>query len=254
MQKDKIRILIVIIALTIGAKQAVAQENAKTVYERILKAYETKEPLAFDVRYTYENKAKPGVVEDSLQGSFLLTVNKYWGMLDSTEFVKEDSISVTLFHDDRIMMLAKTDSDGLPGPMQLPDSLFANNSHYQFSHKLSGTTGVFSMVFKKAASAWHRIEMVYDRNSYLLKEMMTEMLVVADEDGFRAAPPKKNNAEGEDDKMETGIVRVRFLNYRKELMMNDKMKARLYYNKEGGKIYPADAYEGYEVFVSTEGF
>jgi hypothetical protein len=240
---------------------AAAQLSPREVYGRMQQAYQQAPGLAFDVFYTYESKARPGLVEDSLRGAFLMNNKQYWGRMDSTEFIKDDSISITLFHEDRVMMLAKTTDDAqMPGPLQLHDSLFKNNSNYSFTHRTNGKTGIFQIVFKDRTSNWHSIEMKYNTSTWLLEEMVMEVDDPDEEGGdltqtlrSGSSTPKSSLKESVG-KAATGIVRMRFFNYHKEINGMDKMKLQAYYSKEGGKYYPADAYTGYEVFLSTEGF
>jgi hypothetical protein len=229
-----------VLCITLGSVVK-AQNPVLLECMNINKAYLDTAYLSFNIKYKYAYEATPTVFQDSSLAAFKLNGYKYWGKIDSVEFMQNDSFMVSLFKEDQILSL------GLPGysfnkslPLGQWDSLFFQNDRFSF------TTGVDAGLKKitvdyDANLPYKKFEMWYDSVSYRISRIKYLVSEFASEPDFYSLPGPGSY----------GVVDMSFTNYQVGAFGDEVFLASTYITHSGTGYTPSGMYETYELYITS---
>lgn len=222
----------------------IATESAK-----IQAAYKAPAYLSFDVRYSYALEAAPMVITDSVQGSFKLAGNQYWGILDSMEFMQNDRFAISVYKEGHLMGVdSPTALYPSAIPLSLLDSLVGKKG-YTIIQSVSGPNKVLSMRFLDPNMPYKDFTVKYDSSNYWIKQIVyTIRKDVYDADGSDELP--STNA---DDGPAYVVITADYLNYSTAVFSPTIFESERYFLASSGEYMPTTAFAGYDILVSSPG-
>jgi hypothetical protein len=206
----------------------------------INKAYRASSYLSFNVRYTYALDSTTIIIKDSSHATYKMNGYRYWGSIDSVEFMQNDSFQIALYKPEQVI------SVGLPAynyaqtlPMAQWDSLFFRNS--KFTYTMTADSG-----FKKITVNYDsdmpvkKFEMWYDSVNYRIQRIRYKMDEATSDEEYENSGTLSGKV---------AIVDVFFSNYQTGTFTDDVFNSANYIYKSGSSYQPIALYEAYEVFI-----
>lgn len=231
----------VLILLVLISTKAQAQDIPKglEVMEiiKVADAYRAAPNLSFDMNITYADSVTPASITEQVAGSYKIHEGKYWGILDSVEFLQGGQFNMTVYHSDSIILVS--DRQEYTSVLQLPlmDSLFREINIQDMSvSSLNDSTRLLRILFN-SESPYHSYEMEYDMATYRIhhvKYYLTEM--------------------AGDTLATSGVVCItmNFSNYSESLISDDDFKESKFIYRFADEIKLQPAYEGFRLMINTK--
>lgn len=237
-------LLILLNTKSVSGQQAAPSELTKLLLDLQSKYKENKD-LSMRVVYTYADEHHPDVVLDSSVASIDIDSNSYHCLVDSTDIYANDSFTVVLFKEEKIMYVSRTHlKSALYNPAIMLDSLMRMNKHPHAQIGETSSEKIIVLTFPEGAK-YKNIKMMLDKESgfltaidYLLK---TELLL--DEDEMRVTDPRPEGY---------AILKARFFKIQHKQHTNT-FSPETFFVKRQDRIYPTDDFKEYNVLVGSSG-
>lgn len=105
---------IVFFGLLFFTMKGYGQQNDSAQYKEILQffdavaqVYKQASKLGFTAKYIYTDELQPKKVIDSLKGEYIINGQNYWFRIAQTETMKNDSLVIMLFDEDKMIYVRK---------------------------------------------------------------------------------------------------------------------------------------------------
>lgn len=226
---------------------AVAQESSTkkidTVSNEVSKiqtAYKNHKHLSFSVLYRYTSANNPAVVLDSAAGFFKLNGSKYWGVLDSMEFMQDSQYNVLLEKESKLIRISEP-KEVYPAVINISvfDSAARAGSDEQENYTIQisemGDEKRIIIQFKNAAVPYRECSILYDSKTYLVKQLRYTI----------------SNSDDEYNNGEMVTVTAIFSNYSTSVPDGDVFSSSRYFTKEAKSFIARAPYIDYELFVAS---
>jgi hypothetical protein len=210
----------------------------------INKTYTNTPYLSFNTRYKYSFESTPTVIEDSSFGVYKVNQYKYWGQIDSVEFMQNDSFAITLFREERTMALGTANYKfNQTLPLAYWDSLFLQNERFSYATGVDAGLKKITVNYN-AGLPYKKFEMWYDSVNYRISRIRYVISEYASEPDFYSLPSPG----------QYGIVDMEFYNYQTGLFSDNVFRTASYVLALGNNTYsPATAYSTYQLYISAPG-
>ncbi|MES2780364.1 MAG: hypothetical protein V4651_10755 [Bacteroidota bacterium] len=206
-------------------------------------AYKNAPSLSFNIQYTYADESSPGIVLDSSLGKFRISRNRYWGYIDSTEFMQNDSVSVVVYKPGKLIHV-NTPSDIYPQVTGFASlEMILGKTGYSSSLEYSGRQKVIAITIHESESPYKNFRLFYDSVSHYLTQMMYTV--------------KDEYVSGENNENTSGtyrkyiIVKAEYSDYNTSAFSESTFATGNYFIHTNGKQEPVPPFEGFEVFLSS---
>jgi hypothetical protein len=237
------KMLILFLILGLSFHTVCAQNPVLLECMNINKAYLSSSYLSFDIKYKYAFEATPATIEDSSMGEFKLHGYKYWGLLDSVEFMQNDSFLVALYHPEKVLSLARPAYHySFNLPLAQWDSLFLKTDRFTYGVGVESGWKKITVDYN-AGLPYKKFEMWYDSSTYRISRIRYVISEYATHENFYELP----------DPGDYGIVDILFSGYQTGLFDDSVFDASHYFVKSGSSYTPAVSYTNYEVFIASSG-
>lgn len=186
------------------------------------------ENLSFNVKFFSTQKDSTGnYVTDSIAGTYKISGNNLWSMVDSVELVQNAGYKVIVYDSDSSLFITQPDviSKAI-FPNNFLDSAFLQHEVDQMSFdSLAGNTMKLSISFK-AESQYLSYDIYYDKTNFLISKMEFKV--------------KENG----DDYL---MISLLFSNYQTTPIDSSIFSTTKYFTEVGNKYILRPAYEDYEI-------
>lgn len=242
----KLKFLFCLGGLTLSGLSLNAQKSVEDELKQMHARYQSKEYLSYDVQYLYALEKKPGVFIDTVNGHYKINRQLYWGRLDQVEYVQTDSLFISVYKEDKVILL----NSSAPVLMQV------NNQWDRFLEDAKGKMDVSvinSEGLRKISMRYHNdslyksIDFWYSPDDYLLRKIqyvMRQPEGLSDEDEDETAPVAGN---------EFVIIEIRFSNYNGSSFDKSIFATDQYVERKEKEFQPSKKYTDYTVLVGSPG-
>ncbi|MGX5816615.1 LolA family protein [Chitinophaga lutea] len=112
-------ILTIICLLCSGTLPAQDKKAAGALVDELqrLQALYNRQPLTFDIKYTYTSEKAPDKVLEEMNGRMAMAGDNFYSVIDSTETIVNRRYRIILFREDRLMYIASMDTARAADPM-----------------------------------------------------------------------------------------------------------------------------------------
>lgn len=235
-------LLILLNTKSVSGQQAAPSELTKLLLDLQSKYQENKD-LSMRVVYTYADEHHPDVVLDSSVASIDIDSNSYHCLVDSTDIYANDSFTVVLFKEEKIMYVSRTHlKSALYNPAIMLDSLMRMNKQLHAQIEETNAEKIIVLTFPEG-SKYRKIELTLDKESgfltgidYLLK---TQLLL--DEGEKRLADSLTESY---------AILKARFIRTPRTHHLKN-YSPEMFFVKQQDHIYPTAAFKDYQVMVGS---
>jgi len=241
------RTLKLLMALAFVACRSFAQdaqrEKALSAIKDLADRYQNAPALSFDVSYVYTDEAKPGIVLDSLKGSFKMDKDAYCYSIDKTESIGNKDYVLMLFKEDNLMYISKpSTSTRLVSPIAMFDSLLSGNKNVSCTILESKAEKRMVFTFSPGLK-YKKIEYWISKETGYVTTMAycirTSELMPASTSGLPS------------DISPYASIEVAFTNYKTKGFDTRELDMGLYFKKENGEYTVAPAYSTYKIFLGS---
>lgn len=229
-------------------QEAKAQTLTDTI-QGLYHFYDSIRYLTFDVRYYYTTDTVNGETEtDQLMGTYTMSHKRVLYRLGNVEFMQNDSLFISVYHDDKVMMVAprKVDNAGTLLPLReaLDSMITTYNSHYTVTHQHNTGDSISTIHFEGDSTApFAHFYLIYNRESQLI----TEMKYVYYEGEVSEDLPRSSLP---DSSLRERRLTIYLENYRFDNISPELYDPSNYVWKEGGKWTPIRKYIDYRVYFT----
>lgn len=226
---------------------ALAQESSKQKFEsvasevnKIQEAYKEQRHLSFSVLYRYTSANNPSVILDSAAGFFKLSGSRYWGILDSMEFLQDSQYNVMLEKETKLIRIAEP-QEVYPAIINL--SLFdsaaregsTGQENYILQTAVRGDEKSITIQFKNESLPYRECSIVYDSKTYLVKKLSYTV----------------TNADDEYNNGEMVKVTAFFSDYSSAELEESDFSSGKYFIKKEHSFVAVAPYAEFELFVAS---
>jgi hypothetical protein len=237
--------LLMIVTSLFYSHKVLAQVNIAYESAKMQLAYKNPPSLSFDVKYTYAMETDPLTIIDSSTGSFKMSGSFYWGVIDSTEFMQNNSYAVTLYKPDKMMRVSNP-SFVYPQIANFSsfDSIVGKNN-YTTSCTNAGCNRLISLNFTDPTFPYKNFSVRYDS----VTNFVTQIIYVIREEFDDYSDSYNRTAEGST----SGyiIVKADYTNYQTAGFSNTLFSTGNYFILNGSIYTPQPPYSDYEVFIAS---
>jgi hypothetical protein len=222
------------------------QINIEKEFKQMQAAYQKNEYLSYDVQYLYAKESAPAVYIDTVNGSYKINQNRYWGRLDNVEYVQTDSAFISIYEEDKVILLNSSAPVWLKTHINW-DSVW-RNAKGKIDLSISRDEGFnkVSMSYPKD-SVYKRIDFWYSPVDFRIQKMQ---YVLRQPDDLMEEINGGNNAVSSD---EFVIIEIRFSNYNTTAFDKEIFVTEKYVEKRGNEFQPSIKYIDYTVLVGSPG-
>jgi len=204
---------------------------------KVAEAYRTAPDLSFDINFTYADSTTPTAITEQVAGSYKIHDGKYWGIIDSIEFLQGVQYNMAVYHQDSVIVI--TNRQEYTSVLQLPlmDSLFreANISDISVIN-LNDSTRALRILFN-GQSPYHSYELEYDMSTYRIRQVKYYLAdMAADKPGT------------------SGVVCVTmyFTNYSEKLISDDEFRESKFVFRFADEVKLQPAYADFRLMMNYE--
>ncbi len=204
-----------------------------------------KQPLSFDVRYTYASELHPEAVLDSLSGHMEIAGNRYYYQLANTEMTANEKYVITLFKEDKIMYLSKSMSQNTADPLEQMRVSMKTAGVTRCAVAEKGKVKTITVGFKEGGP-YKELQMDFEKSSgYLLsmRYILKTTMLMESTGGANAEVPAEYG--------EYAIVQSYYNNYKQLSPDANQFDNTKFFYKEGSEFKPTTAYNEYKIFVGS---
>lgn len=239
-------LLLVSITGLLHAQDNSNSENLLKEFKRLQENYgkDSSSILSFDVSYVYSDEKNPDKILDSLSGRMEVSQNNYRCILDSTETISNDKITIMLFKQDRVMYLTKRTKNSFGAdPLALLDTFLTVTPDITCEIKSLRQEKILSLNFPDN-NAYKKIEFTIDT----ARGYLTKAIYIVKTELLTDAHAVSNN---ETEYSEYAKVESTFFNYKREKKNEALFDENTFFHKENGDYKTTDAYKDYQIFIAT---
>jgi len=204
----------------------------------------SKNPVSFDMYYTYTSELHPETVLDSLSGHMDIAAGKYHYLIAGTEMIANERYVITLFKDDKIMYLSKPSETQAVDPMKQIRQAVAAMGISSFSFETNGNVKTIRIGFN-AGGPYKEMRMKLDKKTGYLTEMQyvvkTELLMSSTDDQAQITAQYG----------EFAVVSCLYTDYKTFSPQPDLFDEHKYFAYENREFSAMEAYSDYKVFVGS---
>jgi len=234
----KLKCVLILLALSSANVHAQDVPKGLEVMEiiKVAEAYRIAPDLSFDLNIAYADSANPASVIEQVTGSYKIHEGKYWGIIDSVEFLQGSQFNMAVYHADSVIVI--TDRQEYTSVLQLPlmDSLFraANITDISVSN-LNDSTRSLRILFN-GQSPYHSYELEYNIATYRMRQVKYYLAEMA------ADTPGSSGVV---------CVTMRFSNYSENMISDDTFKESQFVYRFADEIKLQPSYEGFRLMINT---
>jgi hypothetical protein len=206
-------------------------------FKKIQAAYLNKEFLSYNVQYLYARENAPDNYIDTVNGTYKINKNLYWGRLDNVEYLQTDSLFISVYEEDKVI-LVNSNAPAWLQPSANWDSLYKKG--VKTSLVQQGNLNMITMNYP-GDSLYKKVVFWYSRQDYLVKKML---YVVRQSEEF-----KDEGAE----QSEFVNIEIRFSDFNFERFDRSLFGESLYIEKRQKEYLPSKKYIDYTVLVGSPG-
>jgi hypothetical protein len=204
---------------------------------RISEAYRRLPYLSFNATYQYADSATPTVITEQIAGQYKIHEGRYWAMLDSTELVQGHNYKLTVYHDQKFLVIGRPDVI-YSSVTQLPilDSVFDKNYvDHMHVNAINDSTRKLDIEFKHD-SPFRYYEVFYHPVTYMVYSLKYY----------------QKDAEPEVGDSGTNVISVIFSNYSNAIINDEYFRESKFIYKDGASFYPKTAFNDFEIIATSE--
>lgn len=198
----------------------------------VMDAYKQTQDISFDINFTYADSSNLDSLMEQVNASYKIHKGKFWGSIDSVEFLQGSQYNLAIYHADSLIVVNKR-QENMP-LMQAPimDSAFMEaNVDSVTVTRISDTIRSLIIQFKPG-SFYHRYEIQYDVNTYYVKKI-TYYITDLDDAGPSGVT----------------CVKATFTNYCNCTVTDQFFDESKFLIVQGGTLQPSAAYAGFDVQI-----
>jgi hypothetical protein len=213
--------------------------------QQLAATYKNIPQLSFDVMYKYASEAAPDNYQDSLNGHFKLSGNRFWYDMDNTEAICTGDYLIMLFKEDNVMYLAKPStmaSQSTVNPLAMLDSFLVNNKNVACHLTQQQEQQVITLDFTGDGPC-KKVEYYINKKTGLLVKTVN---VVRAEQLYEA--PARPLIEGA---TTYAIVEASYNNYQQGGFDNSVFDYNRYFKKQGTEYTTVTPFDSYKIFLGT---
>jgi hypothetical protein len=248
MQKQLLSIMFVtaiVVTNTIAAQSSAKLDDLTTILSQLKDQYGTGKQLSFNIGYSYATETNPAVVLDTETANIKMLKSKYYCSVNNTEIFSNDSVSIVLFKEEKIMYLSKNrQHTQFSNPVQLMDSLIRSKALTTFNISASDNTKNVVIKFDQQMM-YKELDFTIDTKTGYLKNIK---YVVHSE---ALMDQSENNTEQIKPDSEFSIVNAAFSDYSNEDSGIDQLSANQFYSKEGKDLKVTNAYKDFRIYKAS---
>ncbi|MBN8785009.1 MAG: hypothetical protein J0G98_18260 [Terrimonas ferruginea] len=242
----RMAIVLLVFAAITKPQQAKAQTLTDTI-QRLYGIYDSMQYLSFDVRYVYTTDTVNGETEtEQMLGSYTMSRRRALYRLGNIEFMQNDSVLISVYHDDKIMMITPRTVNNagslLPLREAIDSMVSTYSAHYTITHQHNTTDSISTIHFEGDSIApFAHFYVLYNRESQLI----TEMRYIYYEEDEDIDLPRSSLPDPSRRKRKLTLY---LDNYRFDNISPDLYDPSNYAWKEGEKWTPVRKYIDYRVY------
>ena len=235
----------VCIALLLIRVESIAaqQLNLEKELKLMQAAYKKYEFLSYNVQYLYAEEKTPHQFIDTVLGNYKLHQGKYWGKLDNVECVQTDSFFISVYDEDKVIMLNSSAPVWMQTNMNWDSVWQQSNRDMKCSIERDSGLMKITMENLKENSSYKRVVFWYNPADYLVQKM--QYLV---RQPIEQSDEVNTQQEHENDFV---IIEVRFSNYTQTAFDRNIFLAEKYIERSGKEFKPAKKYNEYTLMVGS---
>lgn len=239
-------IVMITAMLSVLSSKTIAQPDILSESQKIQDAYKKAAYLSFDMRYTYAFENEPSVVEDSSLGNFRISGSRYWGTIDSAEFMQNDSFAIVVYRPGKLIHVSRPRNvyPQLTGFASL-DS-FVGKEGYTYSFTTKGESTTLALTFTDQSSPYKRFSLTYSPVTYQVKEMA---FVIKEE--YLSGEGSVGYGAAEETSGKYMLVKAAYDNYSSTAFDSTVFDVGNYFSNKEGLYVPAPQFNAYEIFLSS---
>jgi hypothetical protein len=243
MRVKKIIILVLFHLVVIGLRAQTEREAAFNFFKSVVGKYQASNTLRFEAHYSFADVLKPLEVIDSLNGEFLLDKHKFWYRLDSTEVVSNDSMTISVFHEDHLIYI-QPGSSGTPinSFIDNVDSVLHSDPEIKISLHSFKDIQLAKLVFP-SNYPYRFVEYEVDRRTGFLQNIRSELKSNLMYD------PTVQQTLADDSRFV--LLTIEFKNYQTEQVDASPLDQKKYVTKKDKKFQPSISFVDYQIFTAN---
>jgi hypothetical protein len=231
----------VLVLLAFSTSELYAQDIPKGLEQmeiiKVAEAYRTATNLSFDVNFTYADSATPASVTEQMAGAYKIRQGKYWGIIDSVEFLQGSQYNMAVYHHDSVIVISGRQEYTSVLQLPLMDSLFREANIADMSvRNLNDSTRSLRILFNRQ-SPYHSYEMEYDMITYRIRRVKYYLTEMA---------PDTPGASG------VVCVTIQFSNYSENMLSDDAFSESKFVYRFADEVKLQPAYRDFRLMMNVE--
>jgi hypothetical protein len=242
-------ILLVLSGCLLVSVQAIAGDSTNTVKQFMQKAqqaYKSASYLSFHVIYRYANKDNPKQYIDTMSGEVALDKNHMRFMIDGVETVTNDSYTIQVHNEEKLIYLSAPQSTQIAGPVAMLDSALAHLEGLRAGVVHNKGLATLTLSYPPGQTYKNIIMVIDEKTGFFDKvvyEMYTNELVEKDQLIGQGGNGQYQNE---------GNIEILFSNYRQGRFTDELFNETRYFNRLAkGKYEPSEKYKDYQIFLAS---
>ncbi len=234
--------------MLLWCSRTIAQESkAEQIFKEVRKAYNSYEYLSYKVNYFYAKEKTPTDYIDTVTGSYKVHGKYYWGMLDSVEYMQNEKFFISVYNEDKIILLNST-SPVWQQANNNWDSIWLKQKH-KVNTIAAEQEGRLLLTFNfHSDSVYKRIELQYNSKT----KLMEKIIYVMREPTGAAGPDEEETERADGEKLSDFIVmEVRFSQYSVAPFDTGLYNETRYVLKNDKEYVPAEKYQDYTILIGS---
>lgn len=239
-----IKCLLYLFLITLHAMPVFAQQSTiEQEFKQMQAAYQNNEYLSYDVQYLYAKESAPVTYTDSLKGNCKINRNLYWGQIDHVEYIQTDSLFISVYQEDKVILLNSSIPDWLKTNINW-DSVW-QRAKEKTDLSISEEEGLRKISMRyHSDSIYKQVDFWYSPGDYRIKRMR-----------YVLRPPQELEQTDEVTEAvspeEFAIIEIRFSNYSTSSFGKEIFETNRYVEKKEKEFQPSKNYIDYTVLVGS---
>lgn len=221
------------------------QVNIEQEFKQMQAAYQNNEYLSYDVQYLYARESSPSSYTDSLKGNCKIKGNLYWGQIDHVEYIQTDSLFISVYNEDKMILLNSSTPDWLKTNINW-DSVW-QRAKGKTDLSVSEEDGLRKISMRyHSDSVYKRVELWYTPGDYRIKKMQYVLRQPQELEEADEVPEVVSINE-------FAIIEIRFSNYSTSFFGKEIFETTRYVEKNEKEFQPSKNYIDYTVLAGSPG-
>lgn len=219
-----------------GFSQEVAKGLELMEIVKISETYRLAPDISFNMSFTYADSTRPNTILEQINGTYKIHNGKYWGMLDSIEYLQGGLYNLAIYHKDSV--IAINNRQEYASVLQIPvmDSLFRQANVAKMGvTKLNDSTRSLTIIFTPQA-AYRSYELQYDLNNFLIRKVKYYL-----------------PDAGSDNINSSGVVcvTINFSNYSSQALGEEHFNENRFVYRQNDDIVAQPAFRGFRIINNS---